>query len=79
MEKRICRLKEYGLKGLEAYYHGFTAELQREAVSLAEKFDLYTTAGSDYHGTNKTVNLGETGLTSGSRPERLRLFIGNFI
>ena len=30
-------------------------------------------------GTDKTVKLGETGLTRGSRPERLRLFIDNFI
>ena len=62
MEERIIRLKSYGLKGLEAYYSGFTKEMRDELLSFAEKYDLYVTAGSDYHGTNKPVRLGETHL-----------------
>ena len=30
-------------------------------LNLAEKFSLLVTAGSDYHGTNKAVHLGQTG------------------
>lgn len=62
MEERLCRLKEFGLQGLEAFYSGFSLKLQNEALSLAKKHKLYVTAGSDYHGTNKLVRLGDTGL-----------------
>ena len=77
MEERLKRLKEAGLMGIEAYYSGFTAKLQKTAAVLAERYDLYTTAGSDYHGTNKLVKLGDTGL-NGTVPERLKSFIGLF-
>jgi hypothetical protein len=36
------------------------------------------TAGSDYHGTNKTVRLGDTGLPAlSSAPEGLRRFLAD--
>lgn len=47
---------------MEVYYSGFTKEMRDELLSFAEKYDLYVTAGSDYHGTNKPVRLGETHL-----------------
>ena len=31
-------------------------------LAFAEKYDLYVTAGSDYHGTNKNIPLGFTGI-----------------
>lgn len=62
MEDRLRRLKEYGLQGIEAFYSGFTSELRDEMLSFAEQYGLYVTAGSDYHGTNKTVVLGNTGM-----------------
>ena len=62
MEERLCRLKEFGLQGLEAFYSGFSLKLQNEALSLAKKHGFYVTAGSDYHGTNKLVKLGDNGL-----------------
>ncbi len=79
MEKRIRRLKRAGLCGIEAYYSGFSPKLQKQAVALADKYDLYVTAGSDYHGKNKLVKLGDTGLPEGERPERLRRFIELFV
>lgn len=62
MDRRIRRLMEYGLKGLEAYYSGFTGKIRREIRAFAEQYDLYVTAGSDYHGRNKLIELGDTGL-----------------
>ena len=76
LERRVRRLTAYGLKGLEAFYSGFGVELRRENLTLAERYGLYVTAGSDYHGTNKKVKLGETGLTDVSQwPDGLRRFL----
>lgn len=62
MEERIKELIGYGLEGIEAYYSGFTPRITGELLSYAEKYDLLVTAGSDYHGSNKLVRLGDTGL-----------------
>ena len=76
MERRVRRLTEYGLKGLEAFYSGFSDVLRRENLELAERNGLYVTAGSDYHGGNKTVRIGDTGLTEAVEwPEGLRRFL----
>ncbi len=63
MEERLKRLMSFGLKGVEAYYSGFSIKLQNEMLLYAKKYHLYITAGSDYHGTNKLVQLGDTNLT----------------
>ena len=62
MDERLRRLIGFGLHGIEVFYSGFTAKLRESALKFAEKYDLYVTAGSDYHGTNKLVELGDTGL-----------------
>ena len=58
MDGRLKALMSYGLKGVEAFYSGFNTALIRENLAFAEKYGLFVTAGSDYHGTNKTVTLG---------------------
>ena len=76
MDRRLRFLKEYGLRGVEAFYSGFNARLTREVLDFADKYDLIVTAGSDYHGRNKLVVLGETGLEPGTEyPERLCRFL----
>ena len=60
MEDRLRRLMDFGLQGLEAYYSQLTEELSKELLELAERFELYVTAGSDYHGKNKPNPLGVT-------------------
>ena len=62
IEDRIKRLMGFGLMGVEAFYSGFSPKLISDMLALAQKYDLYVTAGSDYHGTNKTVVLGDIGL-----------------
>jgi predicted metal-dependent phosphoesterase TrpH len=62
MEERLKRLMEFGIKGVEAFYSGFSDKLRQEMLGLAQKYNLYVTAGSDYHGTNKLVQLGDTGM-----------------
>ena len=76
MEERLKRLMDMGLRGVEAYYSGFTNKLQREILGLAEKYDLLVTAGSDYHGTNKLVILGDNNLDDVRKgPDGLKRFL----
>ena len=76
MENRLRRLMEMGLQGVEAYYSGFSNEMIQEMLTLAEQYALYVTAGSDYHGSNKTVKLGATGMNgSNPIPPGMRRFI----
>ena len=76
IEERLLRLMDFGIKGLEAFYSGFSKKMKEENLSLAKKYNLYVTAGSDYHGKNKMVVLGDTNLEDISKaPEGLRRFI----
>ncbi len=76
MEARIRRLMGFGLQGLEGFYSGFSAKLSGEILTFASRFGLYVTAGSDYHGSNKMIELGDTGLDDGvSRPDGLLRFL----
>lgn len=60
MEERLRYLIGFGLKGVEAFYSRYSEEMIREMLDLAGKYELYITAGSDYHGINKKVRLGQT-------------------
>ena len=62
MDNRLQRLMEFGLRGVEAFYSGFTKKMEAEILAFAERYSLYVTAGSDYHGKNKMVQLGDTNL-----------------
>ena len=62
MDARLKRLIGFGLQGVEAFYSGFTPRIRKEMLNFAEQYDLYITAGSDYHGRNKLIKLGDTGL-----------------
>lgn len=76
MDQRLKRLLEFGLQGVEAFYSSFTPKLEREMISFAEKYNLYVTAGSDYHGKNKMISLGETNLNKAeSVPDGMKRFL----
>ena len=76
MDRRLQRLTAYGLQGVEAFYSGFSRQNREEILSFAGKYHLYVTAGSDYHGKNKRVQLGDTGLTQETEyPEGLCRFL----
>ena len=80
MEERVKRLIGYGLKGVEAFYSGFSPKLINGMLDVADRYQLYVTAGSDYHGTNKTVKLRDTGLEDGMElPEGLKRFIKSVV
>ena len=76
LEKRIRRLMDFGLEGIEAFYSGFTPKIQNGTLRLAEINGLYVTAGSDYHGGNKMIEPGWTNLGDLSdAPEGLKWFL----
>ena len=80
LDARTARLKDFGLQGLEGYYSGFSAVLRDQVLHLAEKYGLYVTAGSDYHGKNKLIPLADTGLEPGEVPaEGLRRFFADVL
>ncbi|MBQ7152479.1 MAG: PHP domain-containing protein [Clostridia bacterium] len=79
LEERVERLLSFGLQGMEACYFGFPPKLLHGALALAEKHRLYVTAGSDYHGKNRLVGIGETALDELEEcPEGLVRFLERF-
>ena len=76
MEERLNRLMEMGIRGVEGFYSGFSTKMEKEILDLAKKYNLYVTAGSDYHGKNKIIGLGQNNLDDAlDGPEGLRRFL----
>ncbi len=58
-ENIVVDLVTAGLIGLEVYYNNSTFEDIRNTLSLADKYNLIPTGGSDYHGIEATeVQMG---------------------
>lgn len=53
LDKLVASLKEMGLQGLEAIYCTYSPSEEREMRTLAAKYDLCVSGGSDFHGTAK--------------------------
>ena len=49
-EAVVIELKAAGLVGIEAYFHDLTADEVKSLISLADKYNLIATGGTDYHG-----------------------------
>jgi len=50
---------DYGLKGMECRYSGYTPEMTEYLERLSEEYGLIKTGGSDFHGENKPlIHLG---------------------
>jgi len=60
LENLIPQLQKVGLAGLEAYYNNYPLKLMRHLASLAHKYGLIATGGTDYHALENTgeVPLG---------------------
>lgn len=54
-----ARLVSYGIKGMECYYSRYQEDEIAFLLQQATEFGLAVSGGSDYHGENKTVLLGE--------------------
>jgi hypothetical protein len=53
-EAMTMELKAGGLVGIEAYYNGYTPEEISRLLTLADRYELIATGGSDYHGLDTT-------------------------
>jgi predicted metal-dependent phosphoesterase TrpH len=61
LEELVGRLTSLGLAGVEAYYYSHSEPETALYISLADRFDLAVTGGSDFHGPG----LVETSLGVG--------------
>jgi len=60
-ERGLAELREKGLDGVEALYQANTGEENVEFVRIAKRLGYLTSAGSDFHGSNKVgIPLGMT-------------------
>jgi len=55
----IRQMADWGVVGLEAYYTDYTPEEVEFYLGQARRNNLLVTAGSDFHGTDEGVVLGE--------------------
>ena len=65
-EGRVAYLKEMGVGGVECYYSRYSRSDAEFLASLAARYGLLVSGGSDFHGKNKTVKIGmlsDSGLT----------------
>jgi len=58
-EEHLGLLVEAGLFGLEIYHRENTPDAMERLFAFADKFDLFVTGSSDYHGAGKPNRLGE--------------------
>ncbi len=56
-EAVIAELKAAGLVGLEAYYDNYRADEVGRLLSLADRYNLIATGGSDYHGLDASETM----------------------
>jgi len=62
LEELIPELQKVGLVGLEAYYNNYPLKLMRHLASLAHKYGLIATGGTDYHGLESIDNTSLGGV-----------------
>ncbi len=58
-KRQLKTLVDKGLLGLECFYSKYTKEQVQALLKAAEQYSLLVSGGSDYHGTNKDVRLGQ--------------------
>lgn len=58
-------VKTYNIDGLECYYSTFSEEESSKLLEICNKYNLYKSGGSDYHGLNKpdiSIGTGKNNL-----------------
>lgn len=57
--KQLRFLLDAGIEGLEVYYSRYNQDEVAFLENVANKYHLLISGGSDYHGKNKNIHLGE--------------------
>ena len=63
LDKFVAELKEKGLWGLEVFYGTNTVETTKKHLELARRYNLVTTAGSDFHSLNSHNHAKDIGIS----------------
>ena len=61
---RLKTMMDCGIQGLECYYSRYTEAEIEFLKNCADSNGLFITGGSDYHGANKTVLLGQLNVNN---------------
>lgn len=56
LENLVKALVARGLDGLEAFYKPYTTEQQEELAALADRLEILTSGGSDFHGPREAAS-----------------------
>ena len=56
--RQLKKMIKFGIKGLECYYSRYNKKEIDLLINTAKENNLLISAGSDYHGKNKTVQIG---------------------
>ncbi len=64
MEAVLPELLEIGIGAMECWYSKYPVELCEKLEKIAKEHRLFVSGGSDYHGKNKTVALGQLNADS---------------
>ncbi|MBP3491332.1 PHP domain-containing protein [bacterium] len=56
---KLKQMKDFGIQGLECYYSRYNQNEIEFLLNCAKTNNLIITGGSDYHGTNKSVQIGK--------------------
>jgi len=72
LDRLAAELKAVGLVGIEVYYRDYSTDVIDGLLALAQRFDLITTGGTDYHafGDSSEIMIGGT-LTPAGALERM--------
>ena len=62
--EKLKTMIECGIQGLECYYSRYSNSEIAFLKECANKYGLFITGGSDYHGENKTVLLGQLNINN---------------
>lgn len=74
-EALIVELKAAGLVGIEVYYNDYSEDERNTLARLADRYNLITTGGSDYHGLDDSTEtmLGDANVPPESAGQLIAL------
>lgn len=79
LDKQLCKLKSWGLAGMECYYSSHLPQDRSRLVSMAQKHQMIITAGSDFHGSefDKNITIGGFAVDENFDEKRMILEINS--
>lgn len=63
LEEKLGVLQDIGIEGLECFYSRYDEDEIAMLLDIAESRGLLVSGGSDFHGKNKNVEIGELGVS----------------